>query len=327
MDRFFFSSTYFGESGPNEVNRNLVENFPQGSVSYLHCKNRYLIRLETLLKILWCRVLIISGLGQKDYEVRFAKVLGKKIIYIMHGFAEDDSEYLKARQDYLFPRTDLILCVSEPFKELVAERYPELEGRLGVLYNGIAWEKIDNAISGINVQRDHNEIALIGGGRLIKKNLNVCKAIQKINDETGTKLHVSVYGPYSCDDESKEISEFDCVTFVGLIPHQKLLENLCATNILVQASLSESFGLSVVEALICGCNIVVSKNVGAIGVIPAISDIEIIENPNDICEITQKIQNVLKKPNNKHILDSIDKQDTTLKAASCKLVSIANTLI
>lgn len=326
MDRIFFSSTYFGENGPNEVNRNLVENFPQGSVSYLHCKNRYFIRLETLLKILWCRVLIISGLGQKDYEVRFAKVLGKKIIYIMHGFAEDDSEYLKARQDFLFPRADLILCVSELFREQVKAKYPELTGKLSVLNNGIAWEKITATIANIQVPRDANEIALIGGGRLIKKNLNVCKAVQKLNNDRGLNLHISVYGPYAEDDESREISEMECVTFVGLVPHSQLLERLCSSNLMVQASSLEPFGLSVIESLICGCNLVVSKNVGAIGVIPAITSFEIINDSNNINEISERILFVINNPNNKRLLNSIDKGVTSLEAASGKLVNIANTI-
>lgn len=327
MDRIFFSSTYFSESGPSEVNRNLVENFPKGSVSCLRFRNKYLIRLETIFKILWCRVLIISALGQKDYEVKLAKVLGKKIIYIMHGFAEDDSAYLKARQDYLFPRVDFILCVSELFKNLVQQKYPKMSNKLGVLYNGIPWEKIASSIKDIHVVRNPKEIALIGGGRFIKKNLNVCRAVQEINQEQGLNLHVSVYGPYCEDDESKSISDIDCVSFVGLVPHHILLERLCATGLLVQASLSESFGLGVVEALVCGCSIVVSKNVGALGVIPAIMPEEVISNPSDIEEIKKHIIWGIDHPNNKRLLDSIDKDSTSLSNASSILVSISKQFI
>lgn len=325
MKDIFFSSTYFGESGPNEVNRNLVENFPK-EVSFLKCRNRYFIRLETIFKIICCKVVIISALGQKDYEVKLAKLLGKKIIYIMHGFAEDDSQYHKDRQDFLFPCADLILCVSSPFREQVISKYPKLINKLGVLNNGIAWEKIDESIKYINVKRDPDEIVLIGGGRFIKKNLNVCKAVQQINKVNNTKLHVSVYGSFNETDESRKISEFDCVTFVGLVSHKELLQRLCASSLLVQASLSESFGLSVVEALACGCNIVVSQFVGAIGVISAISKEEIISDPENIEEIAQKIEYVISHPNNTRLLYSIDRVKTSLHTAVQNLINIANKL-
>lgn len=326
MDRIFFSSPYSGENGPSEVNRNLVENFPD-SVSVLHSQNRYLIRLETIIKIFWCRVLIISALGQKDYEVRLAKSLGKKIIYIMHGFAEDDSEYLKARQDYLFPRADLILCVSEPFKNQVALKYLELTSRLGVLTNGIAWEKINDEIKNIKVPRDNNEIVLIGGGRVIKKNLNICRAIQRINDQTGSNYHVSVYGQKLETDESCDIEKIPCVSFCGLIPHEELLRKFSMSNLFVQGSSTEPFSLGVVEALACGCNLVVSQYVGALSVISAIKKEEIVFDPDDIEEITERILWVLGHPNNERLLNSIDREQTSLKVASRKLIEMAKNVI
>ncbi len=326
MDRIFFSSPYSGENGPGEVNRNLVENFPDG-VSVLHSQNRYLIRLETIIKIFWCRVLIISALGQKDYEVRLAKSLGKKIIYIMHGFAEDDSEYLKARQDYLFPKADLILCVSEPFRKQVALKYPEIASKLGVLTNGIAWERIENEIKNIKVHRDNNEIVLIGGGRVIKKNLNICRAIQRINELTGSNYHVSVFGQKSDADESRDIERIPCVSFCGSIPHKELLRKFSMSCLFVQGSSSESFGLGVVEAIACGCNLVVSQFVGALCVMPAIRNEEIILNPDDIDEIAERILWVLSHPNNERLLKSIDREQTSLKMASRKLIEMTKNII
>lgn len=323
MKRIFFSSTYYTENGPSEVNRNLVENFPKGEVCVLASHNRFLIRLETIIKIIFCKVVIISAIGQKDYEVRLAIFLRKKIIYIMHGFAEDDSEYLKARQDFLLPKVDLILCVSNLFKQQVLTRYPDFKDKLDILYNGIAWERIQSIITGISTKRNNKEIILIGGGRPIKNNLTVCRAIKLLNETSDVNLHVTVYGNYNDNDESRAIAEYDFVSFAGIIPHEKLLTRLCSANLLVQASFSESFGLAVVEALACGCNIIVSQFVGAIGIIPAIEKDDIIQDPDDIKEIAERIQHVLQFPNNKRLIKSIDKNKTSLAAASIKLVNIA----
>lgn len=320
--RIFFAGQHWGENGPSEVNKNIVANLPN-DVARLSIKNRYLMRIECLLKILWCKVLILSAIGHKQYEIKLAKWLGCRIIYIMHGFAADDSPFVHKMERQLLPHVDKILCVSSPFCQLAKKRFPQYAGKMEVLTNGVAWEKIEKEITNGDIKRDDNEIILIGGGREIKRNLIVCKAIEQINMEKGISLHVSVYGAYNEEDDSPRIKEISCVTYHDLIPHAELLKKYKAARLFIQNSRIEPFGLAVVEAIIGGCDVLLSKNVGAIDIIPDIQPMDIINDFTDINEIQEKIAYLLEHPNNHRIIHSINRENTSLKKAAERLLEFA----
>lgn len=320
--RIFFAGQYWGENGPAEVNKNIVANLPN-DVARLHMKNRYLMRIECLLKILWCKVLILSAIGHKQYEIMWAKLLGRKIIYIMHGFGADDSPFFHKMETLLLPHADKILCVSSPFCQLAQKRFPLYADKMDVLTNGVAWEKIEKEITNEEVERDGNEVILIGGGREIKQNLIVCKAIERLNKERGTSLHVSVYGTYNEEDDSPYIKEVPCVTYHELIPHTELLRKYKASRLFIQNSRIESFGLAAIEAIIGGCDVLLSKNVGAIDIIPGIQPTDVIYDFTNIKEIQEKITYILDHPNNHHIIHSIDRDKTSLKKAAERLMKFA----
>lgn len=320
--RIFFAGQHWGENGPSEVNKNIVANLPN-NVARLYMKNRYLMRIECLLKILWCKVLILSAIGHKQYEITWAKLLGRKIIYIMHGFGADDSPFFHKMETLLLPHADRILCVSSPFCQLAKKRFPQYAGKMEVLTNGVAWDKIEKEITNEDIERNGNEIILIGGGREIKRNLIVCKAIEQINMERGMSLHVSVYGAYNEKDDSPRIKEISCVTYHDLIPHTELLKKYKTSRLFIQNSRIESFGLAVVEAIIGGCDILLSKNVGALDIIPGIQPMDIINDFTDIDEIQEKILYILEHSNNHRIIHSIDRENTSLKKAAERLLEFA----
>ena len=78
------------------------------------------------------------------------------------------------------------------------------------------------------------------------------------------------------------------------------------SSLYIQNSLFETFGLAIAEALNCGCKLLISKNVGIIDVLNNINSNEIINNPNDIKEITKKILTINNKNYNTKI--TIDKK-------------------
>lgn len=325
MKKIFFAGQHFSENGPSEVNKNIIRYLPKG-IAYIRYKNKYLMRLESLLKILWCNVYILSALGHKEYEIRFAKFFKKKIIYIMHGFGQDDGPQIHARETKLLPITDKILCVSRPFCELAKHKFPQYAYKMDVLTNGISWDKIQNTSITNDYLRNENEIVLVGGGRLIKQNLPVCLAIEELNDEMCLSLHVNVYGEYNMADDSPKIASIPHVTFHGLIPHRELLRKYKSSKLLIQNSVIEPFGLAVIEALVCGCDILVGKNTGAIEVLNGITDDDIIQDYSNISEIKRKIINVLEKSNNSRLFNSIDKEKTTWQTTTKKMIEYAESI-
>lgn len=320
--RIFFAGLYRGENGPAEVNKNIVSYLPN-DVARLKSRNRYLIRIECLWKICRCNILILSAIGHKRYEIKLARLLKRKIIYIMHGFGVDDGPFIYRMETLLLPCVDKILCVSSPFCCLAKKHFPQYADKMEVLTNGVAWEKIEKEITNEDVERDGNEVILIGGGREIKRNLIVCKAIEQINMERGMSLHVSVYGTYNEEDDSPRIKEISCVTYHGLIPHAELLRKYKTSRLFIQNSRIESFGLATIEAIIGGCDILLSKNVGAIDIIPGIQPTDVINDFTNIKEIQEKITYILDHPNNHRIIHSIDREKSSLKKAAERLMEFA----
>lgn len=322
--RIFFYGQHFGENGPSIVNKNIVRCLPE-DVAHLHFRNKLLMRLESLLKIVWCQVVILSALGHRSYEIYLAKLLKKKIIYIMHGFAQDDGHEVYKREAELLPITDKILCVSSLFCRLAKEKFPEYADRMDVLTNGIRWDEFEESPCNGNM-RDRDEIVLVGGGRLIKQNLNVCKAVHEINREHNLNLHISVYGKYSDTDESPDIKKISCVTFHGLIPHSELLLKYRQAGLFIQNSIVESFGLAVIEAIACGCNILAGEKTGATDIIGDLRNEDIIHDYADISEIKRKIEHILKHPNNDRLINSIDKEKTSWQYTADKMIDYAKAI-
>ena len=141
--------------------------------------------------------------------------------------------------------------------------------------------------------------------------------------ERGMSLHVSVYGTYNEEDDSPRIKEISCVTYHGLIPHAELLRKYKTSRLFIQNSRIESFGLATIEAIIGGCDILLSKNVGAIDIIPGIQPTDVINDFTNIKEIQEKITYILDHPNNHRIIHSIDREKTSLKKAAERLMEFA----
>ena len=103
-------------------------------------------------------------------------------------------------------------------------------------------------------------------------------------------LHICVYGKYADTDESPDIKKIPCVTFHGLIPHSDLLLKYRQSGLFIQNSIVESFGLAVIEAIACGCDILTGEKTGATDIIGDLQNEDIIHDYADISEIKRKIE-------------------------------------
>ena len=73
------------------------------------------------------------------------------------------------------------------------------------------------------------------------------------------------------------------------------------SNLYIQNSYFETFCLACVEAIQCGCNLLISRNIGALSVLKNVDDDHIIFNSNDIEEIKNKIEKCIKDKNRSNI--------------------------
>lgn len=320
MKSIFFCAPYTTPGAPNEVNRNLIKCL-KGKVYIIGNYKGVLARLDVLCKILISKIIVISGGARSIYEMRLMRLLRKKIIYIMHGCASLETGQEWPQEDYVLKHSNLILCVSNSYRIFMQNRYPEYAVKMDVLYNGINWKEYEK-LSGATkcVSKNYNRIILFGGGRQLKNNYDVCLAVQELNKRYNKNIQVDVYGYYNDTDDSPRIDKIPCVSFHSVIPHEDIIVELSKSAVYIQNSDFESFGLGLIDALNCGCSILLTRNIGVTDIINALKPSDIISNPHDIEELVEKINGIFSIPNNHRLLSSIDKTETSIEKAAENLL-------
>lgn len=82
---------------------------------------------------------------------------------------------------------------------------------------------------------------------------------------------------------------------------------LLDTNLYIQNSISESFGLSVIEALYAGCSLLLSNTIGCLDLFDTLEDEDIIFDVYNQSEIYQKAKYLLLNPNNDRLIRGLKK--------------------
>lgn len=339
--KIFFSGELNISAGPANVNKLLKKELDKldekdtrnKKIYFINNKNIFLKQLEVIWKTLICDVIVYSGtLHVNIISAKLSRLLRKKTIYIMHGCVKYESEFNEEPnlvgekiENMHMENANLICGVSEVFMNWIVEKYPQYRDKIGCLTNGIDWD-IFNDYKKLTQYEKKQQIVLMGGDRKTKMNLEVCNAVQQINQETKNQLNVLVFGK---DDPSNIYNQYmrkiPCVKIMGNQSHDKVLKELSQSILYVQNSIFEPFGLAVIEALMCGSNIVISSNVGARSIFK-IDDKFLINDCTNIEDIKRAILAGIKYPNNKEILNSIDKDKTSGLAAAKKLLLLIDNL-
>jgi glycosyltransferase involved in cell wall biosynthesis len=90
-------------------------------------------------------------------------------------------------------------------------------------------------------------------------------------------------------------------------------------------SVYEPFALSVYDALLCGCSVLVTNVAGALELLN-VTEHDVIFDPMDENEIANKIDYLLENPNNTRLLSSLDFNKISYKAEVEKLENYCNQL-
>ena len=103
------------------------------------------------------------------------------------------------------------------------------------------------------------------------------------------------------------------VEFKGLVPQKQLYEEMKKSELYVLNSVYESFALSVFDALLCGCSILVTNVAGALELLD-VTDHDVIYDPMNTDEIAEKIEYLLQHPNNERLMKKLDFDKISYKA-------------
>jgi len=292
MKILFFGRTQ-GNSGPDNVNRAFYAHLTPAFLA-ASPGGRCIDLLKDLGKLLHADALVVSGLSRKGCILTAAAgVLGKKRIYIMHGCAEMEAEINGQKstapidqERWLMKQADLILAVSGKYRDFLADRFLEYAGKLDYLNPGVPELPYYNIVGG----RRSGSVMAAGADRAIKNNLPLARAVESLEG----KLHLEICGA-ACHGDP--FSAFRHTEYLGLLPREEYWDKLRQTEIFVVNSSIESFCLSALEALACGCSLLISRNAGVCDLLP-LEEEDIIREPLDIEELKNKLLWLRAHPNN-----------------------------
>lgn len=321
--RILFVGGIKGNAGPVNVNRKLNKNFTS---DFLCVKqgNKWVRLWDGFWKLTGCDAVVASGVSREACVfLGLAKILRKKTAYIMHGYAvyeysvdvQNKSQRGLNQEAYLLKTADLLLPVSRKFMHWFRERRPEYACKMNYLSNGIDLDDIQGAGA---VSKKSGTVIATGGDRKIKNNEVVAKAVEKMNG----KVKLEVYGLiYHSAPEG-----YTHTAYLGVIPHDQYMQKMAETELFVLNSVFESFSISTIEALLCGCSVLVSEIAGVTDLLE-LKECDIIHDPMDADEIGRKMEYLLKNPNNERIVSKLDLEAYSYEKTVERLAKLCAELI
>lgn len=322
MKKFLFVGGTNGNTGPANVNKGIVANLSD-AFCIADSVNKAKKYINAFIGVVRCKVIVVSGMSKVGVcAIKLAKLLNKKTVYIMHGCYEMEcalnesvvDENSLQMEQYILHSVDLLLPVSERYSQIIQEKYPFCKGKTAYLHNGV--EKINLEHGG--VQREKGRIIAVGGDRKLKNNITVARAMAKLGTDRVLTVYGHLYHP-------NNLPQGKNIEFKGLVPQTQLYEEMQKSELYILNSVYEPFALSVYDALLCGCSVLITNVAGALELLN-VTEHDVIFDPMDENEIANKIDYLLENPNNTRLLSSLDLSKISYKAEVEKLENYCNQL-
>ncbi len=328
--RVFLAGDHISGTGPANVTQYYINCSPQGTL-YQKARSKPARAVEILINTIRADVVVYSGYSKQNIlGLNFAKKLKKPSAYIMHGCVEYENEInlepddvMNAVERKTLELADLILAVSDGFCAWLKERYPEHAQKIKSLPNGIDTD----LMHGHEKRTDHDEhmIFSIGGGMPRKKIVYICEAVKKLRETYDPDMYLCIIGARGAD--SDKIASYDFVKNLGMVSFEESIALFKKAALFVQNSCFETFGLAPVEALVCGCPVLCSSAVGALGLIKDLRSEDVIEHFDDPDEIADKIIKNLENPNAKRLIADLEWESNSWKVRTNALMSKLSKLL
>lgn len=329
--KVFFVGDFASNTGPAMVNKLLIKALKNEDIRYAKTKSKITRVIELIYKIIFSDCVCFCSYSELNFiGLRVAKIFGKKSFYIMHGYStyetqinnefvsEEEIKKINNKERKIFRSVDKVFCVSEKFMKFMKQNEPLFKEKFDYNNNPIELRKIENQTIKHDKAKYNNQIVSIGGGMKRKNNLSICKAIDKLNRDKGLNLKFVVIGLPHTDKE--QICSYDFVTYYDKLSHEDVLKILAESYLYIQNSIFETFGLAIIEALACNCNLLVSNSVGSTGVLKTIRSSDLIYDTSNIDEIAEKIENILVRENATRLKKGIIKEEVEYKEVASLLM-------
>jgi len=341
--RIFLAGDHYSGTGPANATRGLLRALPSNTL-YLKSRGKISRALEIWRKTAAADAVVFSGHSRQNiFGMKCAAERGIPSVYIMHGAVEYENtinrvpdEKMAADEREMMSLADRILAVSPMFSEWLKEHYPEYAGKTGYLTNGVDWSEyyVNPTADGreqINGDSQDSQdlqdvpdpqdvpdfrdyvnrsvsVLSVGGG-MPRKRINViCEAVKLLREREGLDIRLDVAGDKGAD--SAEIDAFDFVRDHGILGREEMKTLYRRSRIFIQNSIFETFGLAPVEALLSGCDIMISRFCGVTVLFRELKEADIINDPGDAEEIAEKIRLLINNGNNKRLTAALNIRET-----------------
>ena len=300
--RILFWGDVKGNVGPMNINKGIIANL-NDCFCYVSLRGKYKELLEAIWKLLRSDVVVVSGVTRKGaILVGAAKLLGKRSVYLMHGCGEQEcllngvepNGKGLSQEAYLWKHADRILAVSERYMRWFQQKYPQYAGKMDYIYNGVDAE----LFAGVpELWREPDSVAVSGGLSRLKNNLVVAEAVEALEGKACLRIYGGQKQPLP--DRYRHTER------MGKLSNEQFLNQLRQTSLFVLNSLLESFSIAALEALACGCSLLIAENAGVCDLL-ALEETDIIHDPMDMEEVRGKIAYLLEHPNHERLRSQFD---------------------
>ncbi len=155
-----------------------------------------------------------------------------------------------------------VICCGQASYDSFPTFFKRLAGdRLSFVQNGLDVARVDQIAANIQRRNQTSDFTTISISRLvdIKNPFSILSAFQQSVDQTSCLVFIGDgFLRQSLTAKSREMGLENQIDFTGLIPREKVFQYLLNADLFISASRGEGLPVSVLEAMACGCPVVLS---------------------------------------------------------------------
>lgn len=199
-----------------------------------------------------------------------------RIPYIVAVRSTDLNYYYKYRKDLYFMAKKIlknaksIVFLSDSYLIKTQQFYRlNLENKSSVIPNGINEFFIENLAEKSNrIKKKNLEVLTVGFISRRKNQISVAKAIDLLNKKYNYKIKYNIVGKILHKKTYSELIKYDFVSYYNFMDKRDLVEMYRKMDIFALPSISETFGLTYLEAISQNLPVIYTKNEGFDGQFP-----------------------------------------------------------